>query len=205
MLSVFTLESERNLCVSFSMTDSGLCIYQLVECLNFIFLYNSQMITFPIQSCPVFYSSCSTCTFKHFLNNELLSLLQLLLFEFITPALINGLSDRIFPQVSRTLLSILVDLNNAIHWMVSNCPLISKSFCICTNPMVTVLRTPIIIGITVTFIFHSFFSSLARGTYPSFYFSSNLVCGQLEQQSPQFGKFSFSFVDYHKIWSSGRD
>ena len=38
-----------------------------------------------------------------------------------------ALVDRKSPQVSRTLLSILVDLNNVVVWMASTCPLISKS------------------------------------------------------------------------------
>ena len=61
-----------------------------------------------------------------------------------------------------TLPSILADLNNAVVWMASNCLLISKSSSPCTNSLVTVPSPPITIGITVTFIFYSFFSFLAR-------------------------------------------
>ena len=39
-----------------------------------------------------------------------------------------SLSDRKTPKVSRTFLSILADLNNAVAWMVSTCPLIFKSY-----------------------------------------------------------------------------
>ena len=81
-----------------------------------------------------------------------------------------SLSDSKSPQVSRTLLSILADLNNATVWMVSTHLLISKSFGPCAKPLVTVLSTPITIGITVTFMFHSFFSSLARSWYLSLFF-----------------------------------
>ena len=63
-------------------------------------------------------------------------------------------------QIIRTLLSIQADLNNTVVWIVSTCPLISKSSYPLTNPSVTVLGAPITIGITVTFMFHSFFSSL---------------------------------------------
>ena len=38
-----------------------------------------------------------------------------------------SLSDSKFPQVSRTLLSILADVNNAVVWTVSSHPVISKS------------------------------------------------------------------------------
>ena len=57
------------------------------------------------------------------------------------------------PQVSRTLLSILTDLNNDVIWMISARPLISKSSCPCTNYLMTITSSPITIGITVTFIF----------------------------------------------------
>ena len=76
-----------------------------------------------------------------------------------------SLSDSKSLQVSRTLLGILANLNNTVIWMVSTCPLISKSSSFCTNPLVTVPSAPSTIGITVTFIFHSFFSSLARSWY----------------------------------------
>ena len=73
-----------------------------------------------------------------------------------------SLSGRKSPQVSRILLSILADFNNAVVWTVSTRPLISKSFSPCINPSVTVPRAPITIGIIVTFMFHSFFNSLAK-------------------------------------------
>ena len=79
------------------------------------------------------------------------------------------LSDSMSPQVSRTLLSILADLNNAVVWMVSTPPLISKSSSLCTNFLVTVSSAPITIGITITCMFHSFFSSLARSRYLSLF------------------------------------
>ena len=53
--------------------------------------------------------------------------------------------------------------------MVSSRPLISKSSSPCTNPSVTVPRAPIIIVITVTFMFLSFFNSLARSRYLSLF------------------------------------
>ena len=44
-----------------------------------------------------------------------------------------------------------------------------------------------------------------RGVYPSCHFLSILVCDQPVQQSWQFCNFSFFFVGYYKVWSSGRD
>ena len=80
-----------------------------------------------------------------------------------------SLSDCKSPQVSTTHSSILADLNNAEVWIVSTRPPISKSSSPCTNPLVTVTRTPITTGTTVTFMFHSFFNSLVRSSYLSFF------------------------------------
>ena len=109
-----------------------------------------------------------------------------------------------FSTSVRTVLSILADLNNSVVWMVSTRPLISKSSSLLTNIFVTLPSTTVTIGITVTFMFHSFLRSLARSRYFffSFCFLSVLLCGQLERQSPQFRRFflSFSlffFVDSH--------
>ena len=90
-------------------------------------------------------------------------------------------SDRKSPQVSRTLLSILAVLNNAVVWMISTRPPTSKSSSPFSNPLVTVPNAPITIGIIVTCMFHSFFSSLARSRYLSFF------------------SHSFSFI----LWSAG--
>ena len=68
-----------------------------------------------------------------------------------------SLSDNKSPQVSRTLLSILSVLNNVVVWMVSTRPLTSKSSSPFSNPLVTVPKVPITIGIIVTCMFHSFF------------------------------------------------
>ena len=71
-----------------------------------------------------------------------------------------SLNDSKFSQVSRTPLSILADLNNAVVWMVSTRPLISKSSNPFTNPLVIVYRLPITISIIVTFMVRIFFSIL---------------------------------------------
>ena len=72
------------------------------------------------------------------------------------------LSDNKSPQVSRTLLSIVAVFNNAVVWIVSTRPPICKSSRPFNNPLVTVPKAPITIGIIVSFMFHSFFNSLAR-------------------------------------------
>ena len=57
--SICMSRSPRILYVSFSRTDSGLCIYHLLAWSNFNLLHNSQCITFPTQSCLVLYSLCA--------------------------------------------------------------------------------------------------------------------------------------------------
>ena len=92
-----------------------------------------------------------------------------------------SLSDSKSPQVSRTLLSILAVLNNAVVWVISTRPPTSKSSSPFSNPLVTVPNAPITIGIIVTCMFYSFFNSLARPRYLSCF------------------SHSFSFI----LWSAG--
>ena len=108
----------------------------------------------------------------------------------------KSLSGSKFPQVSRTLLSNLADVNNAVVWMVSTLPLISKSFSSFINPLVTVPKTPITIGINVTF-----FYSLARLRHLSFFsLSFNFILWSAGTATPISSLF---FVNYYNVWSSG--
>ena len=91
------------------------------------------------------------------------------------------LSGRKPLQFSRTLLSILTVFNNAVVWMISTRPPTYKSSKLFSNPLVTVPKAPITIGIIVTFMFHSFFKFIAKSRYLSLF--SN----------------SFSFI----LWSAG--
>ena len=92
-----------------------------------------------------------------------------------------SLSNSKSPQVTKNLLSILAVINNAVVWMVSTRPPTSNSSSPFSNPFVTVPNAPITIGIIVTCMFHSFFNSLARSMYLSFF------------------SHSFSFI----LWSVG--
>ena len=80
-----------------------------------------------------------------------------------------SLSGSKSPQVSRIYLSFLADLYNAVFWMVSTRHYFTKSSSPCTKPSVNVLSTLITIGIAVSFMIHSFFSSLARSRYLSLF------------------------------------
>ena len=110
----------------------------------------------------------------------------------------RSLSDSKSPQVSWTLFIILANLNNAIALMVSTCPLISKSPTSLINHMVTVPYAPITIGITVTFMFHSFFSSLARSRFLSFV----LLSFSFTQWSARMATFTIQQVLFFLlVWS----
>ena len=80
-----------------------------------------------------------------------------------------SLSDSKSPQVSRTRLRILAVLRNTVVWIVSTRPPTSKSSRFLNNPLIIVPNAPIIIGTIVTFMFHSYFNSLARSRYLSFF------------------------------------
>ena len=67
-------------------------------------------------------------------------------------------------QVSRILLSILANPNNALIYMVSNLLIYNYSN-LFFKPLGTVFSPPSRIGITISFMFHRFFSSLARSRY----------------------------------------
>ena len=118
----------------------------------------------------------------------------------------RSLSDSKSPQVSRTRLRILAVLSNAIVWIVSIRPPTSKSSRPFNNPLVNVLNAPITIRTIVTFLFHSFFNSLARSRYLSFSSLSNrFILWSAGTAKSTILQILFSFVDYYKVWSCGRD
>ena len=116
-----------------------------------------------------------------------------------------NLNDSKSPYFSRTLHSILADLNKALVCIVSTRPLISKFSSLCINPLVTVLRALITIGITVTFMFRSFYNPLARSRYLSFFsLSFNFTLWSAGTGKTILLQVLF-FVGYCLVWSSGRD
>ena len=118
-----------------------------------------------------------------------------------------SLSDSKSLQVSRTRLRILAVRSNAVVWIVSTRPPISKSSMPFNNPLVIVPKTPITIGTIVTFMFHSFFNSLARSRYLSFFSHSfRFILLSTGTAKSTILQMLFLFVvDYYKVWSSGRD
>ena len=86
-----------------------------------------------------YFVSCNCMQIMCYLKLQMLTKDYYVFFrQFFTTALLLvslwGLSDNKFPQVSRTLLSILADVNNVVAWIVLTLPLISKSSSPCTNP-----------------------------------------------------------------------
>ena len=138
---------------SFSWTGSVLWIHHLFVWSNLNFLRSSQWIIFSRPAVSSLYFQL----LKSFSHQRLL-----MVFHW-------SLSEIKSPQVSRTLLSILAVLNSVVVWMVSTRPLISMSFSTFNYLLVTGPKTPITIGIIVTFMFHSFINSLARSRYLSFF------------------------------------
>ena len=133
----------------------------------------SSMLASPLPPCfQDIYIVCQRCLWGIIIiiiSSSSISIIILLLDSFSHQRLLiafhRNLSDSKFPLVSRTLFSILADLNHTVAWMVSTRPIISKSSPPCINPLVTIPRAPIIIGNSITFIFRSFFNSLARLIY----------------------------------------
>ena len=138
-------------------------------------------------------SSHSRITSSHYVLFHYLTLC-----DFFIPVLTGGFpwrpSDCKPPHVSRTLLSILVDLNSAVVWMNSILFVISSSSSLLVRPLRTVPKATTTTGINVTIMFHSFFSSVTRPKYWSIFFHFLLfsLSNLLERQNAQDDKF-FSF------------
>ena len=109
------------------------------------------------------------------------------------------LSESKSPQVSKTLLSIPTVFNNAVVLMLSTRPPTSKSSRPFNNPLLTVPKAPVTIGIIVTFLFHRFFNSLGRPRYLSlisyfFQFYSVVIQDSKVDNFPDFLFFFFWLI-----------
>ena len=119
----------------------------------------------------------------YLLNDPRINYYCLLLLKFFTPALADWFLTGVTASLIKSpgLPSVFCDLNNAIVWISSTRPLTSKSSRPSINPSMTVTKAPIIIGITVTFLFYSYFSFLARSRNSSFFlFSFNITLWSTE-------------------------
>ena len=121
---------------------------------------------------------------------------------FFTGVLSNSKSH----QVSRSLLCILADLNNAVVWAVSIRLVISKSYRPCNNHLLTVPRAPITIGIDRHFHVPQFFQFPCKVEVliPLFAFFQFYSEVYRDSKVHNFASSLF-FVDYYKVWSSDRD
>ena len=104
------------------------------------------------------------------------------------------LSDSKSSQLSRILLSILSVFNNVVVWMVSTRLLISKSPNPFNNPLVTVPKAPITIGIIVIFMFQFFqFPSKVQTLILLFTFFQFYSVVSLERKFHNFASSFFFF------------
>ena len=116
--------------------------------------------------------------------------------QLFTSALADGFSLQ--SELQQVSSSILAVRNNAVVWMVSTRPPTSKSSSPFSNPLVTVPNAPITIGIIVTCMFHSFFNSLARSRYLSFFSHSfSFILWSAGTSKSTILQVLFFFVDYY--------
>ena len=109
-----------------------------------------------------------------------------------------SLSDSKSLQVSRNHLSILAVLNNAVVWMISTCPPASKFSTLLNNLFITVPKAPITNGTFVAFIFHSFFNSLARSWYLSFFSHSfSFILQSARKEKSTILQILFFYYHFH--------
>ena len=129
----FISKSQRILFVSFSMTDSGLCICHLFVWSNLNFLHNSLWISLPTQSYLVVYSLFVNLVHSLIMwfivtslspyNIHMLFIIIIIICYSFTSVFTSSFSLKFEWQVSRTLLGFVV---NAVIYMVSIVPLISS-------------------------------------------------------------------------------
>ena len=149
--SVCMLKPHMNLCVSFSRTGAGLCIYHLFVWSNWNLLHISQWNTFSTHyyycyySFRIFHICVSWWTFTG---------------VWVTACLLKspGPFSVFWP------FPIMY-----IVWMISIRLPISKSSSPFNNPLSTIPKARITIIKIITIMFHSFFNSLARSRYLSFF------------------------------------
>ena len=88
-------------------------------------------------------------------------------------------------------------LNNVVVWMVSTRPPTFKSSISFNNSLVTVKNAPITIGIIVTCMFHSFFNSLVRSRFLSFFSQSFQIYSVVSWDSKVDNFARFLFLVYY--------
>ena len=105
-----------------------------------------------------------------------------------------SLNDRKSFWVSSSLLSVLATINNAVVCRVWILPLIFNSPSLSSKAFGTIPSTPITMGITVTFMFHSFLCSLARSKYLSNFLLSFIFTQWLARMAKSTRQLLFFFL-----------
>ena len=112
------------------------------------------------QTKPNLFATFLSVTFNEFIIIIIILFLVSFSHKYYLVVFHWSLTDSNSSQVTRTLLGILANLNNAVVWMVLILLQISNFSYRSSKPFVTIPSTPITTGITV--MFQSFFSSLAN-------------------------------------------
>ena len=94
-----------------------------------------------------------------------------------------SLSESKYPQVSWTLLGIRADINNAEDWIFFTRSVSSKSSSPCMNPFHDCTKKTNYICYNRHFHVPQFFSSQARSSYSSFFFSFFQFCSVVKRHS----------------------
>ena len=171
-------KSHRSLCVSFSRTDAGLCIYHLLAWSNLNFLHISQWTTLPTQSCLALYSFCTN-----------------LLYSLITWLMVSALSPHSLHLLFCYVLSIL-----ALIWLV-----LMALFCAAIRrDSVSLLKFPFLSHVQVLSC-EMFISRLKRpwSCFPSHYFPS--LCHSVIYRVVSIvsdGRSQSSFVFFYVVFES---
>ena len=116
-----------------------------------------------------------------------------------------SLSDITSSQISKTRLSILVDVNNAVIWMFFSLPLPFD----CSNPVSNrwgnVSSTPITLAMAITLMFHSFFNSLLRSKYFFMFLLSFIFTVWFAGTAKSTTQPLLFFCLFYLVWLSGWD
>ena len=145
----------------------------------------------------------------HFLSMWLCNTIAIIIiiitpYDFFTPAYADGfhlfLSDSKSPQVSQTLLNILVDLNSAVVWIVFACPPVCNASSSFTKSLVIVQMHQLELvssSSSWAIAFLVLWKNLKICFFFFFFFFWLLLYGRPKQQSLLFGRFLFLFGNHH--------
>ena len=211
-LIIFNIFLFQNISGSFYFTSSSCSCSCSSSSSVFFFLRLLLLLLLRLLQLQLFYSLLVFHTLSWSLSNYIRVILFLLIFSLRVFHISFSWWSFTGVRVTASLLKFpglfSVFWPFSVVWMVSTRPPTSKSSSSFINHLVTVPKQPITIGIIVDFMFQSFFNSLARSRYLSFFshpFSFILWSAGTVKSTILQILFFFVVVDYYKVWSSSRD